>query len=124
MRWTSLRNSHLGKSPYFAGKLVFGALFCETALIFSPVGFVVVVIMEIVSIPVSTITAVSRFRFSATGFSMACLLQEIPLSATVVVGTGFLNARVPEIRSATGVYGELRRLLLHDAFVFDGCCLL
>lgn len=57
------------------------------------------------------------------GFSIALLLLLIPLSETALAGTGSLIAGVCGIRVSSGVYGQIYRLFIHNAFLFDTGCL-
>lgn len=57
------------------------------------------------------------FKSAATGFSIHLFLLAVPLAATVVIGMESLSAAVPEMRSITGAYGEVQRLLLYPYFL-------
>lgn len=80
-----------------------------------PVGLIVAVIITIASIRVKQVTVLLLFRFPATGLSAGLFLLAIPLSATVLVSLGSIFVGVTEIRSITGVFGDVYRLLFYDA---------
>lgn len=68
-----------------------------------PVGLIVYVAIGMGSIPARRVNDLLLIRFLVTEFSPAIIFLAIPLSTTLIVGTGYLVAGVSEIPSITEI---------------------